>query len=93
MGAFMTEPIQAWCHHDDGTEHPSDGTLPCPRTTPATHDHAVIWRDHGKRWRYHVVAANGRVVSTSGQGFVLRRSAVKAVQRERPGIPVKEIQP
>lgn len=23
--------IQAICHHDDGWEHPSDGTLPCYR--------------------------------------------------------------
>lgn len=26
----MSDPIQATCVHDDGYEHPSDGTLPCP---------------------------------------------------------------
>lgn len=43
-----------------------------------------IGHDDKPRWYFHVKAANGRVVTTGGQGYRTRRSAIRAARRMFP---------
>src|SRR4051812_6157382 len=41
-------------------------------------DRYEVFEDAGARWRWHLVAANGRIVSTSGESFDSRSNAYRA---------------
>lgn len=54
-----------------------------------------IYSDNAGEWRWRLVAANGRIVADSAEGYVSRRNALRAcdrVQSElRDGIVTTEI--
>ena len=48
-----------------------------------------VYRDVARQWRWQKIAANGQVVSVSGEGFKRRRHAMRMVGRLFPGVPVR----
>lgn len=40
-----------------------------------------FYRDHAGEWRWRFVAANGRTMADSGEGYRTRQGAVRAQQR------------
>lgn len=52
-----------------------------------------IFRQRGlfpRKWRWHRVAANGRIIAASGQGFTTKGSAERSAHREYPKDEVRE---
>lgn len=43
--------------------------------------HAVLYQDEAKEWRWRLVAENGQVVGTSGEGYVERTHAKKMLRQ------------
>ena len=41
--------------------------------------HFQIFRDSRGDWRWHLRAANGRIVADSGEGYASRRNAKRAI--------------
>lgn len=54
-------------------------------------DKAEVYRDTADRYRYRIIAGNGRVVDDATEGYSTRWSATRAARRGRKGIPVKQI--
>lgn len=52
-------------------------------TTPRKHT-LTLYRDHGGEWRWTRKAANGRVISDSGEGYVDRRDAIHGMHLANP---------
>jgi uncharacterized protein YegP (UPF0339 family) len=52
----------------------------------------TIFKQRGflRRWRWHRVAENGRIVGASGQGFTTKWSAERSAHREYPNDEVRE---
>lgn len=42
---------------------------------------AKVCRDRAGEWRWRLVAANGRKVATSGEGYTRKRDAVRAARK------------
>lgn len=42
-----------------------------------------VYRDQTRRWRWRLVASNGRIVADSGQSYGRRNECVEAVNRTR----------
>jgi uncharacterized protein YegP (UPF0339 family) len=40
----------------------------------------VVFQDRSGDWRWRLVAANGRIVADSGEGYVSRSNAVRAAE-------------
>jgi uncharacterized protein YegP (UPF0339 family) len=36
-----------------------------------------VWRDGKKEWRWHLVAANGKLIATCGEGYKNKAHAVR----------------
>jgi len=49
-----------------------------------------IYKDTSGEWRWREVAANGRIISDSGEGYRTKWGVKRAVRRSRPDLPVKE---
>lgn len=47
-----------------------------------------VYRDVGGQWRWSRLAANGRIISDSGEGYTRRWSAKRAAKRANPGIRI-----
>lgn len=41
--------------------------------------HFEVFRDQRGDWRWHLRAANGRIVADSGEGYASRRNAKRAI--------------
>jgi len=41
----------------------------------------TVYKDRAKEWRWRLVAANGRIVADSGEGYTERNDAVEALER------------
>lgn len=54
-------------------------------------DHAEVFKDAAGKWRYRIVAANGRITEQS-QAYVFRSSAVKGARRRRGDIEVRTVE-
>lgn len=50
----------------------------------------VIYQDEADKWRWRVVAGNGRVVGASEQGFARRAYAELDARQENPGATLYE---
>lgn len=50
-----------------------------------------LWRAHNSKWYFHKVSANGKVVGDGSQGYLEKRYAKVAINREHPGIPVVDL--
>lgn len=48
-------------------------------------DRIVVYQGQNGGWRWHRVAANGRVTSTSGEEFDSKYNAVRAAEAEADG--------
>ena len=46
----------------------------------------IIYCDKSGRWRWRLVAGNGRIVADSGQGYARQREAFAAIWRVRRAI-------
>jgi uncharacterized protein YegP (UPF0339 family) len=46
-----------------------------------------------QRWRWRVVAANGRVVADSGEAYLTKWNAKRAAKRLHPGLTLRETTP
>ena len=53
--------------------------------------HAEVFKDSAGKWRYRIVAGNGRITEQS-QAYVFRSSAVKGARRGRPDIDIRKIE-
>lgn len=42
-----------------------------------------IYRDRGSMWRWRLVAANGRILADSAEGYANKSNAKRAVKRVR----------
>jgi uncharacterized protein YegP (UPF0339 family) len=42
-----------------------------------------VYQDRAELWRWRLVAANGRIVADSGEGYSRRRDALRAVRTFR----------
>jgi len=40
-----------------------------------------VFRDNAGEWRWRLVAANGRIVADSGEGYTRRRDVERAIRR------------
>jgi uncharacterized protein YegP (UPF0339 family) len=49
-------------------------------------DVVQVYKDHNGKWRWRKMAANGKIISSSGEDFSSRRSAKRAGKRANPGI-------
>lgn len=47
-----------------------------------------VYQDKGGEWRWRLVAANGRTVATSGEGYTRKADALRAARAFLRGIPV-----
>jgi len=61
------------------------------RSQLGDNDKAEVYRDIAGKYRYRIIAANGRVVDAADEGYSTRFSATRAARRGRKGIPVKQI--
>lgn len=43
----------------------------------------VIYKDKSGQWRWRFVAANGRIMADSAEGYVSRSNAARALRRFR----------
>ena len=50
--------------------------------------HVGVYRDTQKQWRWRRIAANGRTVASSGEGYRRRRHAIKMAERMFPDVPL-----
>ena len=41
----------------------------------------TVYKDRAKEWRWRLVAANGRIIADSGEGYTERNDAVEALER------------
>lgn len=57
--------------------------------TPSHRDVVNVYEDSSGQWRWHRKAANGMVVSESGESYVTRSGAVQAAARTNPLLPVR----
>ena len=48
----------------------------------------LIYLDKSGEWRWRMVAANGRKVATSGEGYTRKRDAVKAAKKFIKGVRI-----
>ncbi len=48
--------------------------------TPANYD-VQVYEDTKGEWRWRLVAPNGRIIADSGEGYVSRSNAMRAVNR------------
>ncbi|MCD9031198.1 DUF1508 domain-containing protein [Luteimonas sp. Y-2-2-4F] len=46
-----------------------------------------IHRDHADRWRWRLIAANGRLVADSGEGYASEHNALRAAVRTQALAP------
>lgn len=44
-------------------------------------DLVEVYRDTARKWRWRHKAGNGQIIADSGQGYTLRRSAIRAARR------------
>lgn len=57
------------------------------RTVPLG-DHVDLYKDRIFKWRYRLRAGNNRTISTPGQSFRRKSSAVRSAKRVHPGVPI-----
>ncbi len=50
----------------------------------------TIYRDRKKFWRYRVQAFNNRVIESSEEGFVQKRTVLKRVGEKYPNVEIVE---
>lgn len=53
-----------------------------------TNDYIDVYRDKILRWRYRVKAANHQTISTPGQSFTRKSSAIRSAKRVHPDTPI-----
>lgn len=53
-------------------------------------DHVDLYKDDAGEWRWRRVAANGNIVSDSGEGYVNRIDAREMAEKVNPGVPIEE---
>ena len=68
-----------------------DDLLAFIRSQLGDNDRAEVYRDVAGRYRYRIVARNGRVVDSATQGYTTRYGAKRAARRGRKGIAVKQV--
>lgn len=44
-------------------------------------EHLHVYQDAAGEWRWHLIAANGRIIADSGEGYADRADAVEMGQR------------
>jgi uncharacterized protein YegP (UPF0339 family) len=55
--------------------------------------HFTLYRDRAGEWRWRLVAANGKTVADSGEGYTTKANAeagIALVQHGAAGAPVRE---
>lgn len=60
-------------------------TLP---STANPDDRVTVFKDESAQWRWHMQAANGEIIATSGEGYVHLDHAVKMAERVTGRIPM-----
>lgn len=55
--------------------------------------HYVVYRDKKKEWRWREVAANGKTIADSAEGYVERSDAYARAEREAGITPVEVEEP
>lgn len=53
---------------------------------PKKGPHVEYYQDGSGEWRWRKRAANGEIVSTSGEGYVNRADVLEAIDREHEGM-------
>ncbi len=48
-----------------------------------------IYRDSIGQWRWRLVAANGRIVADSGEGYVRRRDCLRGIKLVRGAVTAR----
>lgn len=51
----------------------------------------IVYRDTAGEWRWRIVAANGRVVADSGEGYKRRGACLRMAERIAGGCDVLEV--
>lgn len=52
----------------------------------------VVYQDAAGEWRWRLVAANGQVIATSGEGYTRKADAERAVDTVRGGAAVARVE-
>ena len=47
--------------------------------------HAQLWRGSAGQWRWRVIAANGRIIAESGEGYARRIDCHRMMERAMDG--------
>lgn len=58
-----------------------DDAAPDPTPAPSPNDKLDVYRDKAMGWRWRIVAANGRIIAVSGEGFTRKWAARRAGKR------------
>lgn len=54
-------------------------------------DQAQIYKDTSGKWRWRIIARNGRIVEASSQGYVNKSDCIKNLHRSHPGMVYIEV--
>lgn len=59
---------------------------PPPLMAPMPNDRIELYRDANRQYRWRLVAGNGQIIDTPGEGFTRRWSARRSARRTHPGV-------